>query len=73
MSAGWFMVRGSAQFWASVPAPRPVSLGARAGLVRVLEMSGKRRWWCGKDVTPLPSQYQPAMPGGLLGWWEYHR
>jgi len=53
------------QFWASFPALRPVSRGARAGFVRVLEMSGKRRWWCGKDVTPVPSRYRLTMPGGV--------
>jgi hypothetical protein len=47
-----------------VLAPRLVSLGARTGLVRLLEMSGEGRWWCGKDVTPVPWRHRP----GHAGW-----
>src|SRR5436305_14775509 len=60
LSAGRLMVRGSARVRASVPAPRAVSVGARAGFVRVLELSGERRWWCGKDVASVPSRFRPA-------------
>jgi hypothetical protein len=64
---GW-VVRGAliGRFWASVPAPWAVSFSARADLVRLVEMCGKRRWWCGKDVSPVPWRCQSAMPGGVV-------
>jgi len=52
--------------WASVPAPRAVSLSGRVDLFCLLEMSGNRGWWCDEDVSPVPSRYRSTMPGGVV-------
>jgi hypothetical protein len=54
------------QFWASFPAAQAVSLSGLVDLVALLEMSGKRGWWCDEDVSPVPSRYRSTMPGGVV-------
>src|SRR5690242_10754146 len=41
--------------------------------VGLLEMHGRKALVGKGRHISLPWRYQPPVPGGRLGWWEYHR